>query len=161
MKREIKLQCPSCEAELVMVEDVDVITEREVYSDFSDDYVHRLASSYAPLGCFLLLCQVVNLKATEDRAFRWLREYRVEFGDQISRVLASLTPREERYLVLRYGLVWPETKTLEEIGIQKNFRKKFRLSRQRVYQIERKAIKRLKHSTQLRLLKELIGHIKK
>lgn len=157
MKREIKLQCPSCEAELVMVEDVDVITESEVYSDFSDDYVHRLASSYAPLGCFLLLCQVANLKATAERAFRWLREYRVEFGDQTRRVLSTLTPREEKCLVLRYGLVWPETKTLEEIGIQK----KFRLSRQRVHQIERKAIKRLKHPTRRRLLKELIKHIKK
>ena len=157
MKREIKLQCPSCEAELVMVEDVDMITESEVYSDFSNDYIHRLASSYTPLGCFLLLCQVANLKATEERAFRWLREYRVEFGDQIRRMLATLTPREEKCLVLRYGLVWPETKTLEEIGIQKNFR----LSRQRVHQIERKAIKRLKHPTRRRLLKELIKHIKK
>ncbi|HLD18479.1 MAG TPA: sigma factor-like helix-turn-helix DNA-binding protein [Candidatus Nanoarchaeia archaeon] len=157
MKLKTEVQCPNCKAEFVIEYEVDSIAGRKVYSDFSDDYVHRLASSYAPLGCFLLLCQVANLKATADRAFRWLREYRVEFDDQIRRVLSSLTPREEKVLIFRYGLAWSETKTLQEIGIQKDFR----LSRQRVHHIEQSAIKRLRHPTRRRILKDLIERIKK
>ena len=56
-----------------------------------------------------------------------------------TRVLASLTPREERIVRMRFGLGMNSDHTLEEVGQQ------FSVTRERIRQIEAKAIRKLKH----------------
>jgi RNA polymerase primary sigma factor len=62
-------------------------------------------------------------------------------ADQVSEVLASLTPREEKVIRMRYGIGEPTTYSLEEIGAR------FALTRERIRQIELKALRKLRHVT--------------
>lgn len=62
-------------------------------------------------------------------------------ADQMSEVLASLTPREEKVIRMRYGIGEPTTYSLEEIGAR------FALTRERIRQIELKALRKLRHAT--------------
>ena len=63
-----------------------------------------------------------------------------------SRILASLTPREERIVRMRFGLGMNSDHTLEEVGQQ------FSVTRERIRQIEAKALRKLKHPTRSRVL---------
>ena len=66
-----------------------------------------------------------------------------------TRVLASLTPREERVLRMRFGIGMNTDHTLEEVGQQ------FSVTRERIRQIEAKALRKLKHPSRSRKLQEL------
>jgi RNA polymerase primary sigma factor len=68
----------------------------------------------------------------------------------MEQVLATLTPREARILRLRFGLVDGRSYTLEEVG------QKFGLTRERIRQIEGKALRRLRHPRRSRQLKEYL-----
>lgn len=70
--------------------------------------------------------------------------------ERINEVLSSLTPREARILRLRFGLDCDRPYTLEEVG------QKFGLTRERIRQIEGKALRRLRHPHKARLLKEYL-----
>jgi DNA-directed RNA polymerase sigma subunit (sigma70/sigma32) len=59
--------------------------------------------------------------------------------ETVTRVLASLTPREERVLRMRFGIGMNTDHTLEEVGQQ------FSVTRERIRQIEAKALRKLKH----------------
>ena len=63
-----------------------------------------------------------------------------------TRILSSLTPREERVLRMRFGIGMNTDHTLEEVGQQ------FNVTRERIRQIEAKAIKKLKHPTRRKKL---------
>ena len=65
--------------------------------------------------------------------------------DTTTRVLASLTPREERILRMRFGLGMNSDHTMEEVGQQ------FSLTRERIRQIEAKALRKLKHPNRSRI----------
>jgi RNA polymerase primary sigma factor len=67
--------------------------------------------------------------------------------EQIDRVLDELTPREKRVLQLRFGLIDGYTRTLEEVG------QEFNLTRERIRQIEGKALCKLRHPSRSRKLK--------
>lgn len=67
--------------------------------------------------------------------------------DQISKLLDTLTEREQRVLVLRFGLQDGRTRTLEEVG------KEFNVTRERIRQIEAKALRKLRHPSRARMLK--------
>ena len=67
-------------------------------------------------------------------------EVRERFGEE-ARVLASLTPREERVLRMRFGIGMNTDHTLEEVG------KQFDVTRERIRQIEAKALRKLRHPT--------------
>jgi len=67
-----------------------------------------------------------------------------------TRVLASLTPREERVLRMRFGIGMNTDHTLEEVG------KQFNVTRERIRQIEAKALRKLKHPTRSRLLRSFL-----
>jgi RNA polymerase primary sigma factor len=70
--------------------------------------------------------------------------------DQISDVLGTLTPREQRVLRLRFGLEDGRSRTLEEVG------KEFKVTRERIRQIEAKALRKLRHPTRSRKLKDYL-----
>ena len=68
----------------------------------------------------------------------------------MGRVLKSLTPREERVLRMRFGIGIESDHTLDEVGQQ------FSLTRERIRQIEAKALRKLKHPSRARLLRALL-----
>ncbi len=68
-----------------------------------------------------------------------------------TRVLASLTPREERVLRMRFGIGMNTDHTLEEVGQQ------FNVTRERIRQIEAKALRKLKHPSRSRKLRSFLG----
>jgi RNA polymerase primary sigma factor len=69
-----------------------------------------------------------------------------------TRVLASLTAREERIVRMRFGLGRNSDHTLEEVGQQ------FSVTRERIRQIEAKALRKLKHPSQSRVLRSFLDN---
>jgi RNA polymerase sigma factor (sigma-70 family) len=69
-----------------------------------------------------------------------------------TRVLASLTPREERVLRMRFGIGMNTDHTLEEVGQQ------FSVTRERIRQIEAKALRKLKHPSRSRSLRSFLDN---
>jgi len=70
--------------------------------------------------------------------------------EQIKDVLGTLTPREQRILQLRFGLEDGRSRTLEEAG------KEFNVTRERIRQIEAKALSKLRHPSRSRKLKDYL-----
>ena len=70
--------------------------------------------------------------------------------DEINMVLEGLTDREEKVLRLRFGLYDGRTRTLEEVG------KEFNVTRERIRQIEAKALRKLKHPSRSKRLKDFL-----
>jgi len=70
--------------------------------------------------------------------------------EQIDEVLSALTPREQRVLVLRFGLEDGRSRTLEEVG------QEFNVTRERIRQIEAKALRKLRHPSRSRKLKDYL-----
>jgi RNA polymerase primary sigma factor len=70
--------------------------------------------------------------------------------EQIDEVLSTLTPREQRVLQLRFGLEDGRSRTLEEVG------KEFGVTRERIRQIEAKALRKLRHPSRSRRLKDYL-----
>ena len=70
--------------------------------------------------------------------------------EQLIGILDTLTPREEKVLRLRYGLDDGKPRTLEEVG------KEFNVTRERIRQIEAKALRKLRHPSRSKKLKEYI-----
>ena len=69
---------------------------------------------------------------------------------QLNDVLATLTPREEKVLRLRFGLDDGRTRTLEDVG------KEFNVTRERIRQIEAKALRKLRHPSRSKRLKDYL-----
>ncbi|HEX2859439.1 MAG TPA: RNA polymerase sigma factor RpoD [Alphaproteobacteria bacterium] len=67
--------------------------------------------------------------------------------DSVTEILATLTPREERVLRMRFGIAMSTDHTLEEVGQQ------FNVTRERIRQIEAKALKKLRHPARARTIK--------
>jgi RNA polymerase primary sigma factor len=70
--------------------------------------------------------------------------------DQISEVLLTLTTREQRVLQLRFGLEDGRSRTLEEVGLE------FKVTRERIRQIEAKALRKLRHPSRSRKLRDYL-----
>ncbi|GAG13840.1 unnamed protein product, partial [marine sediment metagenome] len=98
---------------------------------------------------------------------KWVKEERVSFGDfikdtaveapdeatgyailkdKIGEVLDTLTERERTVLIQRFGLLDGKQKTLEEVGVM------FKVTRERIRQIEAKALRKMRHPTRSREL---------
>ena len=73
--------------------------------------------------------------------------------DEINSVLQLLTERERKVLQLRFGLIDGRTRTLEEVG------KEFNVTRERIRQIEAKALRKLKHPTKSKRLKDFVDKV--
>jgi RNA polymerase sigma factor, sigma-70 family len=70
--------------------------------------------------------------------------------EQLAEVLQTLTPREAKVLSLRFGLEDGNPKTLEEVG------KEFNVTRERIRQIEAKALRKLRHPSRSKKLKDFL-----
>ncbi|MGI5979043.1 MAG: RNA polymerase sigma factor RpoD [Oscillospiraceae bacterium] len=71
--------------------------------------------------------------------------------EQLDTVLSTLTPREEKVLRLRFGLEDGRTRTLEEVG------KEFNVTRERIRQIEAKALRKLRHPSRSKKLRDFLN----
>ena len=71
--------------------------------------------------------------------------------EQLAEVLRTLTPREEKVLQLRFGIEDGRTRTLEEVG------KEFNVTRERIRQIEAKALRKLRHPSRSKKLKDFLS----
>ena len=71
-------------------------------------------------------------------------------GEQLVEVLGTLTEREQKVLRLRFGLDDGRARTLEEVG------KEFNVTRERIRQIEAKALRKLRHPSRSRKLKDYL-----
>lgn len=81
---------------------------------------------------------------SEAASFTLLKEQLVE-------VLSTLTPREEKVLKLRFGIEDGRTRTLEEVG------KQFHVTRERIRQIEAKALRKLRHPSRSKKLRDFLN----
>ena len=71
--------------------------------------------------------------------------------EQLEEVMSTLTPREEKVLKLRFGLEDGKARTLEEVG------KEFQVTRERIRQIEAKALRKLRHPSRSKKLRDYMG----
>ena len=71
--------------------------------------------------------------------------------EQLMEVLDTLTPREKKVLELRFGIIDGRSRTLEEVG------KEFNVTRERIRQIEAKALRKLRHPSRSRKLKDFLN----
>ena len=71
-------------------------------------------------------------------------------GEATTKILSTLTPREERVLRMRFGVGMNTDHTLEEVGLQ------FSVTRERIRQIEAKALRKLKHPSRSKQLKSFL-----
>ena len=79
----------------------------------------------------------------EEAAIVFLKE-------QLLSVMSTLTEREQKVLCLRFGLIDGKARTLEEVG------KEFNVTRERIRQIEAKALRKLRHPSRSRKLKDYL-----
>ncbi len=86
-----------------------------------------------------------SLDQPEEAAMKML------LREQIDQILDTLSPREAMVLKMRYGLLDGKTKTLEEVG------QFFNVTRERIRQIEVKALRKLRHPSRSKALKALMG----
>jgi len=86
-----------------------------------------------------------SLEQPEEAAMKML------LREQIDQILDTLSPREAMVLKMRYGLLDGKTKTLEEVG------QFFNVTRERIRQIEVKALRKLRHPSRSKQLKALLG----
>ena len=86
----------------------------------------------------------VTVQPAEAASYTLLRE-------QLEEVLKSLTPREEQVLRMRFGLVDGKAHTLEEVG------KEFDVTRERIRQIESKALRKLRHPSRSKKLRDFLN----
>ena len=84
---------------------------------------------------------MIHLHQQDAAAYTMLKE-------QLAEVMSTLTPREAKVLRLRFGLDDGKARTLEEVG------KEFDVTRERIRQIEAKALRKLRHPSRSKKLKD-------
>ena len=149
--------------------DIDSLRNHEVYELLED----RLSFTYKqteeviyatiPFESYEELCLMFSetkCESDEDKEF-YPRELVIEnnaeeiidnamLRKQIGETLETLSERERKVLVLRYGLYDGKERTLQEIGVN------FHLTRERIRQIEAKALRKLRHPSQIKKLKDYL-----
>lgn len=142
-----------CDKRMIKIsKDLDISIE-DVKKAISYSYTYlKLSSLDVPIGEER---ETILLDFVEDEGVMSPDDYAVNelLKDELNEVLLELTDREEKVLRLRFGLDDGCTRTLEEIG------KEFNVTRERIRQIEAKALRRLKHPSRSNRLKDFLEGI--
>ena len=91
-----------------------------------------------------------DLIACSSGASALVSSIKSNLGEATTKILSTLTPREERVLRMRFGVGMNTDHTLEEVGLQ------FSVTRERIRQIEAKALRKLKHPSRSKQLKSFL-----
>ena len=120
----------------------------DAWDNMRDTYEHSAEEARAAVNDFgpMVDAKTDDLRAKVDLA----RERMDQLREQLNEVLHTLTPREEQVLKLRFGLDDGRTRTLEEVG------KVFNITRERIRQIEAKALRKLRHPSRSKRLKDYL-----
>ena len=100
----------------------------------------KLFNCFDLLGCLSFLKALAPLE----------QAIKSNLGEATTKILSTLTPREERVLRMRFGVGMNTDHTLEEVGLQ------FSVTRERIRQIEAKALRKLKHPSRSKQLKSFL-----
>ena len=92
----------------------------------------------------------LDLIACSKGASAFVSSIKSNLGEATTKILSTLTPREERVLRMRFGVGMNTDHTLEEVGLQ------FSVTRERIRQIEAKALRKLKHPSRSKQLKSFL-----
>ena len=98
-----------------------------------------------------LLAKIIISGPRKKDGVRKIEIRPVLLKEQLVDVLSTLTPREEKVLKLRFGIEDGRTRTLEEVG------KEFNVTRERIRQIEAKALRKLRHPSRSKKLKDFLN----
>lgn len=109
----------------------------------------KIANSYHPVGCFRLLCDVFGETFTTKKCVGWLRRFTLDADDKVKGVLRTISEQERTIIEHRYGLNHSQSihGTLQSLG------NVFALTRERIRQLEERALKKMRHPTRIRQLK--------
>ena len=115
-----------------------------------ENFMHEQASVETLGGEEIDIIELFGAIREEKKADEAASEERIrEMRMRVDAALRSLVEREKEVLILRFGLLDGVERTLEEVG------RHFRVTRERIRQIEEKALRKLRHPTRLRQLMEL------
>ena len=92
-----------------------------------------------------------SAKSLPVKASKYPTKRTVNLAQRESHSRSTLTPREEKVLKLRFGIEDGRTRTLEEVG------KEFNVTRERIRQIEAKALRKLRHPSRSKKLKDFLN----
>ena len=92
----------------------------------------------------------LSLKEFDKAILALEQAIKSNLGEATTKILSTLTPREERVLRMRFGVGMNTDHTLEEVGLQ------FSVTRERIRQIEAKALRKLKHPSRSKQLKSFL-----
>ena len=128
------------------------MSSQNLYRDFSKTEIAQIAKSYHPIGSYRLICVVFGENYTIEEGVQWLTNYTIEIADKLDSVLLSLTERERQVLEYRFGLLNSRAIgiTLQSIG------ELYDLTRERIRQIETKALRKMRHPTRMRQLSAML-----
>ena len=155
------------------VDGLDIINDSDAYElitrkfSFTKDQIEDILNAIIPFESFEELYSffLENDNVYEDDINVFLPQeliiedyieeenMKIMMKEQLSEVLTMLTEREQKVLKMRYGLVDGEEKTLEDVG------KEFNITRERVRQIESKALQKLRQSSRSRNLKSYVDFL--
>ena len=140
-----KLGCSDKDAEIVVAQMIPNLRIEDLIELYSGEYgesENRDAMVGTMLGSI-----IPDTVVSDEDVFQTTHDKML--GEVLSDVLSTLTPREESVLKLRYGFNGRE-RTLEEVG------REFNITRERVRQIEEKALRKLRHPSRSKKLKEYL-----
>ena len=140
---EDRLECTDKEAESVISQMIPDVRIEELMNLYSDEY-REAENADTTIGSLLGNIAPETI-ASDEEALQAVRDQML--SGVITDVLSTLTPREEAILKKRYGFNGPE-QTLEQVGND------FGITRERVRQIEVKALRKLRHPSRSKKLKD-------